>query len=226
VLPRLQRSGYLGPRRRILVVDNEEADRQLLADLLQPLGFEIEQAASGEDGLARLATLQPDAIFMDLAMPGIDGWETMRRIRQQGLSAAPLAVVSANAFDKGLDNDLGLPAADFLVKPVRLADLLDWLGQRLQLQWVTVQPAPAVQAHNAAPAPGEETYPPAEALESLRALVDTGYLRGITTQLDRIEAEHSAAAAFVGRLRTMARAFQLDAMTQTLTKALDELRRA
>jgi CheY-like chemotaxis protein/anti-sigma regulatory factor (Ser/Thr protein kinase) len=226
-LPRTQRHGYAGPRQHILVVDNEEADRQLLVDLLQPQGFEIHQACSGEDALAQLATFKPDAIFMDLAMPGIDGWQTIARIRAQQLSDAPLAVVSANAFDRGLDNEVQLPAADFLVKPVRVADLLDWLGQRLQLQWL---PAPAVQpavpGPMLAPAAGEAWhYPPAEAIEQLQALVGMGYLRGITRELDRIEAEHAAASAFIGSLRHMAREFQLDAMTLTLSKALDELRR-
>ncbi|HSI60423.1 MAG TPA: ATP-binding protein [Ideonella sp.] len=220
-LPRIHRSGYLGARRRILVVDNEEADRMLLADLLQPLGFQIEAVASGEECLARLAELQPDAILMDLAMPGIDGWETMRRIRAQGLSPAPLAVVSANAFDKGLDNDVGLPAADFLVKPVRVADLLDWLGAKLQLRWLEHAAAPAEPAEPATP----ETYPDAGQLEALQALVGLGYLRGITRKLDEIEAENAPAARFVARLRTMAREFQLDAMNGLLKKALDDLRR-
>ena len=73
-------------------------------------------------------------------MPGIDGWETLRRCARQRLSDAPVAIVSANAFDKGLDNDVGIAAADFIVKPVRLDELLDWLGARLALQW---QAAPA-----------------------------------------------------------------------------------
>jgi CheY-like chemotaxis protein len=226
-LPRAQRHGYAGPRRHILVVDNEEADRQLLVDLLQPQGFEIHQACSGEDALAQLATLKPDAIFMDLAMPGIDGWQTIARIREQQLSDAPLAVVSANAFDRGLDNEVHLPPEDFLVKPVRVADLLDWLGQRLQLQWL---PAPEATAAapvtaTALPEPATVRYPPTDAIERLQAMVGTGYLRGITRELDRIEAEHAAASAFVARLRQMAREFQLDAMTLTLSKALDELRR-
>ncbi len=64
----------------ILVVDNEEADRELLVQLLQPLGFELRTAASGHDALDLLAAgYHPDVILMDLAMPGIDGWETMRR---------------------------------------------------------------------------------------------------------------------------------------------------
>jgi CheY-like chemotaxis protein len=69
-------------RAAMLVVDNEEADRELLVHLLEPLGFELRTAASGHDCLDLLAAgYQPDAIFMDLAMPGIDGWETIRRLR-------------------------------------------------------------------------------------------------------------------------------------------------
>jgi CheY-like chemotaxis protein/anti-sigma regulatory factor (Ser/Thr protein kinase) len=130
--PRRRRTGYTGRRRCVLVVDNEEVDRGLIVSLLAPLGFTIRQAASGEACLALLAALQageadgpmPDAVFMDLAMPGIDGWETLRRLQAQGLGAVPAAIVSANAFDKGLDNDVGITPADFLVKPVRVGELL------------------------------------------------------------------------------------------------------
>ena len=67
------------------MVDNEEADRDLLVELLNPLGFELRTAASGHDCLDLLAAgLRPSVIFMDLAMPGIDGWETLRRIRAGG----------------------------------------------------------------------------------------------------------------------------------------------
>jgi hypothetical protein len=79
---RRPRLSYAGPRRRILVVDNEEADRELLVHVLQPIGFELRLAASGHDCLDLLAAgYQPQAILMDLAMPGIDGWETIRRLR-------------------------------------------------------------------------------------------------------------------------------------------------
>ena len=77
----------------------------------------------------------PDAILMDLAMPGIDGWETIRRLRAEGLSGAPVAIVSANAFDRRLDNDVGIGADDYVLKPVRGEELLDWLGRTLHLDW-------------------------------------------------------------------------------------------
>ena len=132
------RRGYEGPRRRLLVVDNEEADRELLGQVLAPLGFELRTAASGHDALDLIAAgWRPDAMFVDLAMPGIDGWETIRRVRALGLrrSARTVAIVSANAFDKRLDNDVGIAPEDFFVKPVRHSELLDWLERRLALRW-------------------------------------------------------------------------------------------
>ena len=78
-------TAYKGVRRKILVVDNEEPDRELLIQLLTPIGFEVRSAASGHDCLDLLAAgYRPDVIFMDLAMPGIDGWETIRRLRALG----------------------------------------------------------------------------------------------------------------------------------------------
>ena len=215
--PQAQRhTGYLGPRRRLLVVDNEEADRRLLADRLAPLGFELLQAASGEAALALLARESVDAIFLDLAMPGIDGWTTLRRLRDEGLSAAPAAIVSANAFDKGLDNGLGIAPADFLVKPVRMAELLGWLQRRLALQWVDSV------AELAAPDPAAPALvpPPVDALRALDELVRLGYLRGIQKKLDALQQQHPASAAWLDRLRTLARAFQLDTMGHLILAAL------
>jgi signal transduction histidine kinase len=226
-LPRssLQRIGYAGTRRCVLVVDNEETDRDLLASVLAPLGFEVRQAASGEACLALLRDPQrgfrPDAIFMDLAMPGIDGWETLRHIRREAIGPAALAIVSANAFDKALDNDVGIGPGDFITKPVRVQELLDWLGRALALEWITaetaapagVADAPAIEAAGALP---DEPH-----LRALQELVNLGYVRGIVKRLDQIEAESPACAAFVGRMRTMARGFQLDEMSGVLSRALD-----
>ncbi len=216
-------AGYEGARRRVLVVDNEEADRELIQRWLQPLGFEVMLATSGLDALGLLDGLQPgdagapDAVFMDLAMPGIDGWETMRRLRAGGWSTVPLAVVSANAFDKGLDNDLGHRPQDFFVKPVRRDDLLGWLGQRLQLVWIEPSPAESGMATTPA-APARPTHEVTSGLEfePLLKLVRLGYYKGIVQWLDEWVQDHPEQAAFAQQLRTLAREFRFDAIEQQL----------
>ncbi len=218
--PQGTRVGYRGPRCRVLVVDNEEVDRELLVNTLEPLGFELRQAASGETCLSTLKSWQPDAIFMDLAMPGIDGWETIRQIQAHALTEAPIAIVSANAFDKGLDNDVGIAPEDFFVKPVRKADLLDWLGQRLELDWVELsQPEESGSAVGHQSAASALHFPSASQVQALKEQVDLGYVRGIIKRLDLIEAEDPACAEFASQVRALARQFQLDAIQAMLRRA-------
>jgi signal transduction histidine kinase/purine-cytosine permease-like protein/DNA-binding NarL/FixJ family response regulator len=217
------RGGYAGERRRVLVVDNEEVDRTLLARRLGALGFEVLQAASGHAALALLFERQQqgdpgvDAILMDLAMPGIDGWETIRTLRRQGLSNAPVAVVSANAFDKGLENDAGITAGDFITKPVRFDELLDWLGERLALAW---QAAPTLMQPPPEPAAATGPMPPRERLQALQDVVTLGYPRGVQRLLDDIATRHPEAAAFMAPLQALAQAFEFDRMTPLIQQAL------
>jgi len=217
--PRTQRIGYAGSRRRLLVVDNEEVDRELLRNVLVPLGFELRQAANGQECLDLLHEFSPDAILMDLAMPGIDGWETIRRIRAEELSDAPVAIVSANAFEKGVDNDVGIPAEDFILKPVRKSELLDWLGRVLALQWVDAPQRPAAPIPPVPAAP--MVLPSAERLRGLQEMIDLGYFRGIVKQLDEIAANDPDCTPFVNHMRQLAQQFQLDAMTGVIRKAQD-----
>jgi CheY-like chemotaxis protein len=203
------------------VVDNEEADRELLVNLLQPLGFELRIAASGHDCLDLLATgYRPEVILMDLAMPGIDGWETIRRVRALGLTRVHIAIVSANAFDKGLEHDVAVPADDFILKPVRHSELLDWLERRLALTWLDALP-PRAQAVDDATRRKDWVLPQRPQLDALGEVVSLGYYRGILNKLDEIEAAQPSSAAFVADMRELARRFQFEAMGRHLSEVAD-----
>ncbi|MCB2019060.1 MAG: response regulator, partial [Hydrogenophaga sp.] len=216
-------TGYEGQRRRVLVVDNEESDRELIARWLQPLGFEVQMATSGHDALALLDGVDPagerapHAIFIDLAMPGIDGWETLRRLRASGWRQVPMAIVSANAFDKGLQADAqdGRPADQaFFVKPVRRDDLTGWLAQQLGLRWVTAPAAPVAETSTPAPMTGVPASP--GDLEPLLELVRLGYAKGVLRWLDDWVAEDPARQPFADGLRALAREFRFEAIEQRL----------
>jgi signal transduction histidine kinase/CheY-like chemotaxis protein/purine-cytosine permease-like protein len=226
-LPRANRVrvGYVGIRRRILVVDNEKDDRDMLQNVLDPLGFQVEQAASGEECLQIVPSFAPHLIFMDLAMPGMDGWETIRclhRLREPKPCEARIAILSANAFEKGQENDVGIGNDDFIVKPLRVDELLDWIGRKLALEWVFADAPPATRSEEDKHPPLAELVPPGhEALAALDKLVDLGYVRGILNTLGEIERAEPASGEFVIVLRNLARQFQFDAMKEILRKARD-----
>lgn len=216
MLPRRHYTGYAGERRRILIVDNQADDRELLYSMLAPLGFELDQAASGMECLEVLPRFRPHLIFMDLAMPGIDGWETIRRIRAGDLApGACIAVISANAFDKGLENDAGINQEDFILKPVRVAELLEWIGQRLNLRWLETPPASA-----AAPVASNKALPQA-LLTPLAEHIRLGYVRGIQQALDAIETAHPDETTWLGAARAALAGFDFDTLNNLLARKLD-----
>jgi len=217
----VQRKGYAGVRRKILVVDNEEADRELLVSLLEPMQFEMRTAASGHDALDLLvAGLRPDVVLLDLAMPGIDGWETLRRIQALGGAQPAVAIVSANAFDRGLENTLGIGVEDFFVKPVRHSELLDWLERKLNLQWV--DEAKVADALPAAVPQAVLVPPPRQALLALQELVRLGFYRGIVNKLEAIALDYPDSGAFTQAMLTLARQYQFEAMLTSLQTLLDD----
>jgi CheY-like chemotaxis protein/anti-sigma regulatory factor (Ser/Thr protein kinase) len=147
-------TGYLGPRRHLLVVDDHPTQRQMLAGLLLPLGFLIREAASGSECLESVLHEAPDAVLLDITMDDMDGWDTARRLRTGSLSDrpdVPIIMVSANAFENRADKLAEAGAQAFVDKPVIESELLTALQKHLQLEWVAELPVPGWAAARLAP---------------------------------------------------------------------------
>jgi two-component system, OmpR family, response regulator MprA len=109
---------------KILVVDDERAVRDSLRRALELQGYQVELAADGAEALAQLESNgQPDAVVLDILMPGIDGLEVCRRIRESGNEVPVLMLTARDAVgDRVAGLDAG--ADDYLVKPFALEELL------------------------------------------------------------------------------------------------------
>jgi two-component system, OmpR family, response regulator MprA len=109
---------------KILVVDDERAVRESLRRALVLQGYEVELASDGAEALERLAADgQPDAVVLDILMPGIDGLEVCRQIRQRGNSVPVLMLTARDAVGDRVEG-LDAGADDYLVKPFALEELL------------------------------------------------------------------------------------------------------
>ena len=200
-------SGYAGRRRRVLVVDNEAVDRRFLITLLEPLGFELSEAASGIEALRLVPHVRPDLVLLDIGMPGIDGWETARLLRahleSRGEPQLPIIVISADAFESGRDAGAGIAPRDYLLKPVSATILLGRMREALNLVWIANAPAAAQ---------GEPPLPehlPEHWVVPLRELGALGHVRGILTKLDEIDRIDTRYRQQTERLRASVKAFQL-----------------
>ena len=179
--------------------------------MLLTLGFEMAEASTGLECLEQHIVFKPDLILMDLAMPMMDGWEASYVIRNVRQSTVPIGIVSANAFDKGLENTAGISAEDFILKPVELSELLDWLGKQLNLEWVFAAEIQGMQAEEASLAP-LLVGPPKVYLDELLSLIKMGYVRGISKKIDEIEGLDAEYKVFAIAMRKFAQQFQLAAM--------------
>jgi two-component system, OmpR family, response regulator MprA len=109
---------------KILVVDDERAVRDSLRRALELQGYEVELASDGTEALERLAANgQPDAVVLDILMPGIDGLEVCRQIRRRGYSIPVLMLTARDAVGDRVEG-LDAGADDYVVKPFALEELL------------------------------------------------------------------------------------------------------
>ena len=124
----------------VLIVDDDAALREGLAETLADLGHRAEQAADGEAALRRIARGGVDAVLLDLRMPGLDGMEVLRRLRARA-EPPPVAVLTAVPTAANTIEAMRLGAVDHLAKPVGRADLAALLARMLPAAAAVAAPA-------------------------------------------------------------------------------------
>jgi signal transduction histidine kinase/ActR/RegA family two-component response regulator len=202
-------TGYQGPRRRVLIVDDNAVDRKVVAGLLAPLGFECSEAADGQECLLQVASTRPDIVLMDVTMPRLDGLATTRRLRAQPASAnLPVIVVSTSVRDADRDECLAAGCTAFVPKPLQQGALLDAIASSLDLEWTWREPEPAPIARAGAPA-GSVRLPMAQAL-LVRDAARKGHVKGIVSQLEALESAGGPVAALAQQMRELARQYRFD----------------
>jgi signal transduction histidine kinase/HPt (histidine-containing phosphotransfer) domain-containing protein len=141
--------GRDGRRWRVLVADDAAENRTLLAGFLRTTPFDVEFATSGQEALDAYTRSPPDAILLDLHMPGMDGFAAATRIREieaaEGRGPVPLIAYTADAFDETRARCLAAGFTDHLVKPVRRATLRKTIARALRSGLANVTSAAALE---------------------------------------------------------------------------------
>jgi len=207
---------------KILVVDDKWENRLVLASLLTPLGFEVAEASDGQEGIDKARTFKPDLIVMDLMMPGVDGLEATRQIRQlPELANVVIIAASASVFEHHRQESITAGCNEFINKPVRLEELFNCLQKYFHLTWLYEQPTttPITTATPATVAP-QWIIPPLETVQELHNLAMMGDVNSILEQLEQLEPQVEL-LPFVQKLRELAERFDIAKLQEVTAEALD-----
>ena len=123
---------------RILTVDDRKDNRQMIVQMLEPIGFEVKEASNGQEAIAIWQAWQPHLICMDLQMPIMNGYEATQQIKSQTASPNQTIIIalSANVLNDGVMSILEAGCDDFVAKPVRLENLLTKIAAHLKIEYL------------------------------------------------------------------------------------------
>lgn len=124
------------PHYRLLIVENQVENRQLLVQLLAPLGFDVQEARDGQESIAIWQTWHPHLILMDLRMPVMSGYEATRRIKSSPTGQSTIIIaVTGSVFEEDQSAALEAGCDDFLRKPLQEDELLAKLATYLTIDY-------------------------------------------------------------------------------------------
>jgi signal transduction histidine kinase/CheY-like chemotaxis protein len=205
-------SGYLGPRKTILVTDDDPVHRDLLREVLTPLGFILLSAPDGPACLSLAQHCQPDLFVLDISMPGMDGWTVAETLRISGHHHARILMMSASALEAH-GRPLAQPFHDgYLMKPIDIPRLLESIRQLLKLEWCYGTETVVAPSWR----PGSSPRPPLRYVQELLELGQIGYIRAIQLKLEDIGNQHPEHIDFVTQMRALIDRFDLDQYMATL----------
>jgi len=221
--------GYQGDKKKILVVDDCAENRAVLFSLLDPLGFEIREAANGEEGLEQAIKFLPDLLILDLVMPVMDGFELTSRLRQlPEFQQTILLASSATVFESYQLQSREAGCNDFLPKPIETKDLLEIIRYHLGLSWIyqntdesLTQLPEAVGNSSKAISQTAIIPPPAAELNVLYDLARKGLLDSLSEQADLLLSIDQQYLPFAQQLQNLAKGFKMKQIRQFLKQYLD-----
>ena len=213
-------TGYKGPRRKVVVIDDVAMNRAVMVEYLGRLGFQIVEATGGRQGLARILSERPALIVTDVVMADMDGLEATRRLRQiQGFANVPVIATSASPSGVGEQRSLAAGANAFLSKPIDFDKLLAQLARLLDLEWTYTEandPAVVLDAPTAplVPVPEKE-------LQQLHLLARRGDMQEIALWAERVGRHAPHYHAFTARILSLAKGYQSKTLLHLVEEQLE-----
>lgn len=202
---------------RILIVDDHQYNRQLLAELLRPLGFAIQEAANGQQAIEVWEEWQPHLIWMDMRMSVMDGYEATKQIKQTSQGEKTIVIaLTASTFEEERAIVLEAGCDDFMRKPFKQAKMFEMMSQYLGVQYLYEEdnpPARPPRRHRRLTTPNDQTTFDTQWLakiEEAALILDQDHMLSLIDQI------HDTAPAVATQLEKWANDFEYDELLNFL----------
>ncbi|MDY6938320.1 MAG: CHASE2 domain-containing protein [Cyanobacteriota bacterium] len=206
--------GVEGARPKILLVDDNWQNRSVVVNLLEPIGIDAIEATNGLEGWEKAQEFVPDAIFTDVTMPVMTGFEMIEKIRTSSrLKDVKIIVSSASVFESDRQAALDAGGDDFLPKPVSVNQLFATLEKALGCEWIYEEPiaTSADSSSTNGQSASMPTVPPSdEILQKLYDLARRGNLKGIEREVTQLELDDTTLEPFASQVRQLTKSFQVN----------------
>ena len=215
-------AGYIGNRRKILIVDDKPENNEILRSFLEPMGFIIKEAENGEEGIEITEKEQPDLIIADLIMPIMDGFEMVRQLRRKPeFQQVPIIAYSASAYQRDRQKSLDAGCDDFIAKPVEENQLLAKIKTYLQLEWAYQKSTEMLGEEAEDNLHLEASIPPTEILEKLYELSQGGLFFEIEEIIEKLQEQSNQFVVFCQKILEFAEEFEGDKLEEYIKPYLE-----
>jgi CheY-like chemotaxis protein len=214
-----QAIAYEGKHLKILVIDDREENRMVVANMLEPLGFEVAEATDGQTGLDLAIQIQCDLIITDVHMSVMDGLEMTRRLRQlPEFATTPIIASSATLSEADVHLSLDAGCSSFFPKPIDFNGLLAELQRLLKLQWIYETQVEATQPSNNSNNNNKSDLmmPPPSELVALYTAAQGGFIGDIQEEANRLKQLSPEYTAFASRVIELSQQFDDEAILQLI----------
>jgi CheY-like chemotaxis protein len=224
--------GYEGATRRVLVVDDDRSNRDVIKQFLAEVGFAVEEADSGDAALGLMRSRHFDGVISDIRMIGRDGNALCREVRSdETLAHSVMIASSASVYDGDRRDAESAGFDDFLPKPIKERDLFRILEQHLGLKWVRGK-THTDRAHAVGTVGSIDGSPmsrlavesglPIEQLRQLQVLASEGDVIALRGKLEELAEAAPAQTPFVERLAELVSAYRIEEFEMLLQQAISE----
>ena len=206
-------SGYEGPRKKILVVDDILENRNILRALLEEIGFDVCEADDGDNALRACQEMHPDLILCDLVMPYISGIDFVKIIRRrEEYKKIPIIAISASVSSDYYTLESLDVFEDFLPKPIERYALYEALKEHMKLPWIysSSKEVKMDDDDDEAVCECKDLYVNPEILKKIREFAEMGDMQGIFALAEELVSDSADCKVFSDKLKKLANSFDED----------------